>query len=81
MDMYVRLYDDLKRVEGDNPAIGIILCTSKDETIARYSALKDSEQIFASKYRLILPSEEELQAELIREKRIFLKERAGEYAA
>jgi predicted nuclease of restriction endonuclease-like (RecB) superfamily len=81
MDMYVRLYDDLKRVEGDNPAIGIILCTSKDETIARYSVLKDSEQIFASKYRLILPSEEELQAELEREKRMFLKERAGEYAA
>ncbi len=81
MDMYIRLYDDLKRIEGDNPTIGIILCTNKDETIARYSVLKDSEQIFASKYRLILPSEEELQEELIREKRIFLKERAGEYVA
>ena len=81
MDMYIRLYDDLKRVEGDNPTIGIVLCTNKDETIARYSVLKDSEQIFASKYRLILPSEEELQEELIREKRIFLKERAGEYVA
>jgi predicted nuclease of restriction endonuclease-like (RecB) superfamily len=81
MDMYIRLYDDLKRVEGDNPTIGIILCTNKDETIARYSVLKDSEQIFASKYRLVLPSEEELQVELEREKRMFLKERAGKYTA
>lgn len=79
MDMYIRLYDDLKRTEGDNPTIGIILCTNKDETIARYSVLKDSEQIFASKYRLVLPSEEELQAELEREKRLFLRERAGGY--
>lgn len=79
MDMYIRLYDELKRIEGDNPTIGIILCANKDETIARYSVLKDSEQIFASKYRLVLPSEEELQAELEREKRMFLKERAGRY--
>ncbi len=79
MDMYIRLYDDHKRTEGDNPTIGITLCTNKDETIARYSVLKDSEQIFASKYRLILPSEEELQAELEREKRLVLRERAGEY--
>lgn len=81
MDMYIRMYDDLKRTEGDNPTIGIILCTNKDETIARYSVLKDSEQIFASKYRLVLPTEEELQAELEREKRQFLRERAGEYQA
>jgi predicted nuclease of restriction endonuclease-like (RecB) superfamily len=79
MDMYIRLYDDLKRTEGDNPTIGIILCTNKDETIAKYSVLKDSEKIFASKYRLILPSEEELQAELEREKQLILRERAGEY--
>jgi len=79
MDMYIRLYDDLKRTEGDNPTIGIILCTNKDETIAKYSVLKDSEKIFASKYRLILPSEEELQAELEREKQLVLRERAGEY--
>jgi len=79
MDMYIRLYDDLKRTEGDNPTIGIILCTNKDETIARYSVLKDSEQIFASKYRLVLPSEEELQAELEREKRLVLREHAGGY--
>jgi len=79
MDMYIRLYNDLKRTEGDNPTIGIILCTNKDETIAKYSVLKDSEKIFASKYRLILPSEEELQAELEREKQLVLRERAGEY--
>lgn len=81
MDMYIRLYDDLQRTEGDNPTIGIILCTNKDETIAKYSVLKDSEQIFASKYRLVLPSEEELQAELEREKRSFLRERAIQYQA
>jgi len=81
MDMYIRMYDDLKRTEGDHPTIGIILCTNKDETIARYSVLKGSEQIFASKYRLVLPTEEELQAELEREKRQFLRERAGEYKA
>ncbi|OGO73448.1 MAG: hypothetical protein A3K41_12015, partial [Chloroflexi bacterium RIFOXYD12_FULL_57_15] len=72
MDMYIRMYDDLKRTEGDNPTIGIILCTNKDETIAKYSVLKGSEQIFASKYRLVLPTEEELQTELEREKRLFL---------
>jgi predicted nuclease of restriction endonuclease-like (RecB) superfamily len=81
MDMYIRMYDELKRTEGDNPTIGIILCANKDETIAKYSVLKDSEQIFASKYRFVLPTEDELQAELEREKRAFLRERAGEYQA
>jgi predicted nuclease of restriction endonuclease-like (RecB) superfamily len=69
MDMYVRMFDDLKRRPDDNPTIGIILCTGKDETVVRYSVLKDSEQLFASKYRLVLPSEEELKEELEREKR------------
>jgi predicted nuclease of restriction endonuclease-like (RecB) superfamily len=68
MDMYVRMYDDLKRGQDDNPTVGIILCTNKDESIVRYSVLKDSEQLFASRYRLILPSEEELRQELEREK-------------
>ena len=67
MDMYVRMFDDLKRGEDDNPTIGIILCSDKEETLVRYSVLKDSEQLFASKYRLILPSEKELEAELARE--------------
>jgi len=70
MDMYVRMFDDLKRGEDDNPTIGIILCDSKDETIVKYSILKDNEQLFASKYKKILPTEAELVAELEREKRL-----------
>ena len=68
MDMYVRMYDDLRRVEGDNPTVGILLCGSKDQSVARYSVLNGSEQLFASKYRLILPSEEELRLELQRDR-------------
>lgn len=64
MDMYVRMFDDLKRNADDNPTLGIILCADKDETLVRYSVLSESQQLFASKYRLILPSEEELAAEL-----------------
>jgi predicted nuclease of restriction endonuclease-like (RecB) superfamily len=67
MDMYVRLYDDLRRGEGDNPTVGILLCGSKDQSVVRYSVLHESEQLFASKYRLVLPSEEELRRELDRE--------------
>lgn len=67
MDMYVRLYDDQRRAEGDNPTVGIILCANKDETVVRYSVLHGNEQLFASKYKLILPSETELRAELERE--------------
>jgi len=66
MDMYVRLFDDLKRGMDDNPTLGIILCSDKDDTIVRYSVLSESKQLFASKYRLILPSEDELRAELER---------------
>jgi predicted nuclease of restriction endonuclease-like (RecB) superfamily len=66
MDMYVRLFDDLKRAESDNPTLGIILCADKDETIVHYSVLSESQQLFASKYRLVLPSEEEFRAELER---------------
>ena len=68
MDMYVRMFDDLKRGEDDNPTIGIILCTHKDETIVKYSVLKGSEQLFASKYKLYLPTEEELIEEIERRK-------------
>ncbi len=66
MDMYVRMFDDLKRGDDDNPTLGIILCADKDETLVHYSVLSESQQLFASKYRLVLPSEEELQAELER---------------
>ncbi len=67
MDMYVRMYDDLKRGPEDGPTVGIILCAQKDESVVRYSVLKDNEQLFASKYKTVLPSEEELRAELDRE--------------
>jgi predicted nuclease of restriction endonuclease-like (RecB) superfamily len=68
MDMYVRMYDDLKRGAEDGPTVGIILCAQKDESVVRYSVLEGHEQLFASKYQLILPSEEELRAELDRER-------------
>jgi len=68
MDFYVRWYEDNVRAEGDNPTIGIILCSKKNETIAKYSVLKESQQLFASRYMLYLPTEEELRAELDREK-------------
>ena len=71
MDMYVRMYDELKRNEGDNPTLGIILCSETDEDIARYSVLHGNEQLFASKYKLYLPSEEELRTEIERQKRFF----------
>jgi predicted nuclease of restriction endonuclease-like (RecB) superfamily len=61
IDMYVRMYDDLKRIEGDNPTIGILLCSEKDETIVKYSVLNDKNNLFASKYLLYLPKKEELK--------------------
>jgi predicted nuclease of restriction endonuclease-like (RecB) superfamily len=64
MDMYVRMFDALKRGEDDNPTIGIILCAEKDETIVKYSVLQENKQLFASKYKTVLPTEEEL-AEMI----------------
>lgn len=70
IDMYVRMFDDLKRGEDDNPTIGIILCADKDETMVQYSVLKGNEQLFASKYRTVLPSEEILKAELERERHL-----------
>jgi hypothetical protein len=74
MDMYVRMYDDLKRGPEDGPNVGIILCAQKDDSVVRYSVLEGNEQLFASKYKLVLPSEEELRAELDRE-RAALEER------
>ena len=59
--MYVRMYDDLKRSPDDNPTIGILLCSEKDETIVKYSVLNDRNNLFASKYLLYLPKEEELK--------------------
>ncbi len=70
MDGYVRIFDDQCLSEGDNPTIGLILCTEKNEVVAKYSVLKDRKQIFASKYMLYLPTEEELQREIKRERRL-----------
>jgi len=71
MDMYIRMYDELKRSEGDNPTIGIVLCSDTDEDIARYSVMHGNEQLFASKYKLYLPTEEELRAEIETQKAMF----------
>lgn len=71
MDMYVRMFDDLKRREDDNPTIGIIFCTDKDETMVKYFVLHENQQIFASKYMTVLPTIEELQKELERNQLIY----------
>jgi predicted nuclease of restriction endonuclease-like (RecB) superfamily len=70
IDFYTRLFDDKIKGDDDNPTIGIILCASKDESIAKYSVLADKENLFASKYKLYLPTEEELRAELEREREL-----------
>ena len=71
MDMYIRMYDELKRSDGDNPTIGIVLCSDTDDDIARYSVMHGNEQLFASKYKLYLPTKEELKAEIEAQKAIF----------
>jgi predicted nuclease of restriction endonuclease-like (RecB) superfamily len=70
MDMYVRMYEDKMHIKGDNPTIGLILCTEKDETVVKYSVLQEDKQLFAAKYQLYLPTEQELITELEREKQI-----------
>lgn len=67
MDMYVKMYDELRRGADDNPTIGIVLCSETDENIARYSVLKGNEQLFATKYKLVLPTPDELQDEISRQ--------------
>ena len=71
LDMYVRMYDDLKKQENDNPTIGLLLCTDTDRTIIKYSVLNDNKNLFASKYVNYLPSEEELINEIERQKTLF----------
>ena len=71
MDMYVRMYDELRRTEGDNPTIGLILCTETSKDIAKYSVLHENPQLFSAKYLTYLPSEEELKREIERQKEIF----------
>jgi len=76
MDMYVRLFNDRVREANDNPTIGLILCAYKDETIVHYSVLNENQQLFASEYRLYLPTEAELKAELSRERTLLLRQLA-----
>lgn len=71
MDMYVRMYDELKRSDDDNPTLGIVLCADTDEDIAKYSVLHGNEQLFATKYKTYLPAEEELRAEIEAQKDFF----------
>ena len=75
LDMYVRMFDDIKRTEGDNPTVGLLLCSETSEDIARYSVLNGSKQLFASKYLTFLPTEEELSREIERQKEIFMLQR------
>ena len=77
MDMYVRIYDERMRGADDNPTIGIVLCSETDEDIARYSVLHDSNRLFASKYMLYMPTEEELRAEINRQKDFYRLQHDG----
>jgi predicted nuclease of restriction endonuclease-like (RecB) superfamily len=77
MDGYVRMYEAHAKVEGDNPTIGLILCSEKNAAVARYSVLQDSQQLFAAKYQLTLPSEEELQREILRERALIENQQAS----
>ena len=72
LDMYVRMYDDLMKGPDDNPTIGVLLCTDTDSTIAKYSVLNDSTQLFAAKYMTYMPTEEELRHEIEKQKQFFL---------
>ena len=76
MDMYIRMYDDLRKRDDDNPTLGLVLCTDTDEDIAKYSILHGNEQLFASKYQLYLPTDEELRAEIETQKQFFLMQQA-----
>jgi predicted nuclease of restriction endonuclease-like (RecB) superfamily len=71
IDMYVRMYDDLKKSETDNPTIGILLCSEKDETIVKYSVLADKTSLFASQYLLYMPKEEELKQIIEQDRHLF----------
>ena len=78
LDMYVRMFDDLVKEESDQPTIGVLLCMDTDSTIAKYSVLHKSEQLFASKYMAYMPTEEELRREIEEQKRFFLEQHEKE---
>lgn len=73
LDMYVRMYDDLMKQPDDNPTIGVLLCTDTDSTVAKYSVLNESQQLFAAKYMTYMPTEDELRREIEQQKRFFLE--------
>lgn len=75
LDMYVRMYDDLRKQDSDNPTIGLLLCTDTDSVVAKYSVLGDNEKLFATKYMHYLPTEEELIREISEQRRIFEEQR------
>ena len=78
MDMYIRMFDELRRTEGDNPTIGLLLCAETSKDIAHYSILHDSKQLYAAKYLTFLPTEEQLRNEIERQKQIFLEQEKDE---
>ncbi|MFN7601974.1 MAG: PDDEXK nuclease domain-containing protein, partial [Bacteroidota bacterium] len=75
MDMYVRYFEDQVRQEGDNPTIGLILCSEKNKTIVKYSLLNDSQQVFAAKYKTYLPTEKQLKKEIEQERNLIESEK------
>jgi predicted nuclease of restriction endonuclease-like (RecB) superfamily len=77
MDMYVRVFEEQYRGEGDNPTLGLILCSERNEAVAKYSLLADSQHLFASRYRAFLPTEEQLQAELQRDRAVLENAQTG----
>ncbi len=77
MDMYVKMYDELKKSEEDNPTLGIVLCTETDKDVAHYSILSENEQLFAAKYVTYLPTEDELKREIERQKAFFEEQNNG----
>ncbi|MEK6845171.1 MAG: PDDEXK nuclease domain-containing protein, partial [Nanoarchaeota archaeon] len=79
MDFYVRYFEKEERLNGDNPTIGLILCSDKKDVMAKYTLLSESKSVFASKYKLYLPTEDELKKELQKEQDFLLKEQEVEY--
>lgn len=77
MDMYLQIYDNERKQSDDNPTIGIILCSETDGDVARYSTLAKNDQLYAAKYKLCLPTQEELRREIERQKEIFQLEKGG----
>ena len=77
MDMYLQIYYNERKQQDDNPTIGIILCSETDGDVARYSTLAKNDQLYAAKYKLCLPTPEELKREIERQKEIFQLEKSG----